>query len=92
MAMVRVETAMQMLQLAMAELPLKSPEHSTVLDALSKLSKSFNRPKSQDMVPAQIQEMARSQQQSGVAQMMAQGGGAPAPGGQPPQPPMPPMQ
>lgn len=72
--MVQVETGMQMLERALPSLGMNSPEHAAVVRALSALSKAFTRQRSQDLVPAQIAEMQRAQQQGPVAQMM--GGGA----------------
>lgn len=86
MGMVQVETAMQMLEQALPQLGSTSPEGASVLKAMGALAKHFNRPKSKDLVPAQIAELARSQQQSPMAQMMGGGAGAPA---QPPQQPSP---
>lgn len=77
MGMVQVETALQMLEQALVSLGSQTPEGAAVLKAMSALSKNFTRTQSQDLVPAQIAEMARAQQQSPMAQMI--GGGAPAP-------------
>lgn len=76
MGFVQVETAMQMLEQALPTLGSNTPEGEACLKALQALSRVINRQKSQDLVPAQIQEMARAQQQSPIAQLM--GGGAPA--------------
>lgn len=93
MGMVQVETAMQMLEKALPTLGSNTPEGQAALSALKTLSGKFQRQKSQDLVPAQIAEMARAQQQTPIAQMMAQGGGAGgAPqGGPQQQPPAMPM-
>lgn len=85
MGMVQVETAMQMLERALPVLGSNTPEGKAALGALSMLSKIFQRQQSQDLVPAQIAEMARAQQQSPMTQMMAQGQPQ---GAQPPQMPM----
>ncbi len=89
MGMVQVETAMQMLEKALPVLGSNTEEGKAALRALHTLSQKFQRQKSEGLVPAQIAEMARAQQQSPIAQLMAggQGGGAPAP--QAPQAPMP---
>ena len=91
MGFVQVETAMQMLEKALPTLGSSTPEGKACLSALNMLSQKFQRQKSQDLVPAQIAEMARSQQQSPLAQMMAQGQGAQAQpqGGAPAPAPMP---
>ena len=86
MAMVQVETGMQMLEQALAGLGSTSPEGAAVVKALGTLSSKFTRSKSKDLVPAQIAEMARSQRQSPLAQMMGGQGapqGANAPAGAP---------
>lgn len=88
MGMVQVETAMQMLEKALPALGSNTPEGAAALKALSTLSSKFNRQKSQDLVPAQIAEMARAQQQSPLAQLM-QSGDAPQGGAQPSPQPMP---
>lgn len=87
MGMVQVETAMQMLEQALPTLGSNTPEGAAVLKAMSVLSKPFNRQQAQPLVPMQIAEMARSQQQSPIGQLMA---GAPsgAPAGQPPSVPL----
>src|SRR5688572_515091 len=79
MGMVQVETAMQMLEKALPTLGSNTPEGKAALGALNTLSKIFQRQPNQDLVPAQIAELARAQQQSPIAQMMGQqGGGQPA--------------
>ncbi len=80
MSAVNVEGAMQMLEQALPGLGSNTPEGQAVLDALSKLSKHFNRGKSKELIPAQLMELARAQKQSPVAGMI---GGQPAPQGQP---------
>lgn len=79
MGMVQVETAMQMLERALPVLGSNTPEGKCALQALTVLSKCFQRQQAEQLVPAQIAEMARAQQQSPIAQLMAQqqGGGAP---------------
>ena len=89
MGMVQVETAMQMLEKALPVLGSNTPEGKAALQALHGLSRAFQRPQSQDLVPAQIAEMARAQRASPVAQMMQQPPQQPQGGGQPQQPPMP---
>lgn len=83
MAAVQVEAAMQMLEQALPALGSNTEEGAAVLRAMGTLSKSFQRSRSKDLVPAQIAEMARAQKQSPIADLMAggapQGGGAPAP-------------
>lgn len=88
MGSVNVEGAMQMLEQALPSLGSNTPEGAAVLDALSKLSKHFNRGKSKELVPAQLMELARAQKQSPMAGMMG-GMGAPAAGGAAPSPAMP---
>jgi len=91
MGSVLVDAAAQTLGKALASLAFKSPEWEAAHKALGILNKAFNFQKTSDLVPAQIAEMARTQGQSPIGQIMAGGGGAPqgAPG-QPPQPPQPP--
>ena len=74
--MVQVETGMQMLERALPQLGMNTPEHAAVLKALAALSKTFARQQSEALVPAQIAEMAKSQQASPMMQMMQGGGGA----------------
>lgn len=78
MAMVQVETAMQMLEQACAALGSDTKEYTAAEDALTKLSKVFNRQKARDLVPAQIAEMARAQQQSPIASLIEAPQGVPA--------------
>ena len=80
MGMVQVETALQMLEQALPQLGSNTPEGEACLKAMGILAKVYNRTKSQDLVPAQIQELARAQQQTPIQQMM---GGAPAPAAAP---------
>ena len=88
--MVRVETAQQMLEQALPALGMNTPEHAAVTKALSLLSKHFQRAKSEQLVPAQIAEMARAQGGSPVQQMIPGGGAGQQPQQQPqPQPSMP---
>lgn len=83
MGMVQVETAMQMLEKALPVLGSNTPEGKACLSALNTLSQKFQRQQAAGLVPAQIAELARAQQQSPVGQMMNQGGapegGAPMP-------------
>ncbi len=74
MGAVNVESAMQMLEQALPALSSNSEEGKAVLEALSKLSKHFNRQKSKDLVPAQLMELARAQKQSPMAGMIADSG------------------
>lgn len=94
MGMVQVVTAMQMLEKALPTLGSNTPEGKACLSALNTLSTKFQRQKAEDLVPAQIQEMARAQRASPVAQMlMQQQGQQQAPQGAAPQPaPAPTMQ
>ena len=90
MGAVTVESAMQMLEQALPSVGSNTPEGGAILDALSKLSKHFNRQKSKDLVPAQLMELARAQKSSPLAGMIQGGGmggqGTPPPGAQPPMP------
>lgn len=79
--MVQVESAQQLLERALPQLGMNTPEHAAVLKALTALSKAFNRQQSESLVPAQIAEMARAHGGSPIQQMIP-GGGA----GQQPQP------
>ena len=72
MGMVNVESAMQMLEQAIAELGSNTEEGKAVLEALTKLSKHFNRPQAAELVPAQVMELARKQRQSPLGAMMDQ--------------------
>jgi hypothetical protein len=81
MGMVQVETAMQMLEKALPVLGSNTPEGKACLAALNTLSQKFQRQEAEQLVPAQIAEMARAQQASPLAQLMAKQGAA----GQPPQ-------
>lgn len=72
MGMVNVESAMQMLEQAIAALGSNTEEGKAVLEALTKLSKHFNRPQAAELVPAQVIELARKQRQSPIAAMMEQ--------------------
>lgn len=83
MGMVNVESAMQLLEQSLASLGSNTEEGKSVLEALTKLSKHFNRPQSQELIPAQVLELARKQRQSPIAQMMQPGAEQP-----PQQPPM----
>lgn len=89
MGRVNVEAGMEMLEQAIPTLGSDTPEGHAVIKALSILSKVFQRQQAQGLVPAQIQELARQQQQSPLSQIM--GGGQPpagaAPQGAPGQPP-----
>ena len=84
MAMVQVETAQQMLEQAMPALGADSDEYKAVERAMKALAKNFKRSQASGLVPAQIAEMARAQQQSPLTQFMGGAGGA-----QPPQPAQP---
>lgn len=78
MGMVNVESAMQMLEQAIAELGSNTEEGKAVLEALTKLSKHFNRPQAAELIPAQVLELARKQRQSPLAAMMDQPAQPPA--------------
>jgi len=90
MGAVNVESAMQMLEQALPSVGSNTPEGAAILDALSKLSKHFNRQKSKELVPAQLMELARAQKSSPLAGMIGGGmggaGATPPPGAQPPMP------
>lgn len=79
MGMVQVESAMQLLEQALPALGSTSEEGAVVLKAMSLLAKVFNRPQAQELIPAQIAELARAQAPSALQQMMTQGGGGAAP-------------
>lgn len=86
MGRVQVESAMQLLERALQAVGTTTAEGEAVLKALTALAKHFNRQKAQELVPAQILEMAHANQPSDLQQMLAQRPGA---GGaqQTPQPP-----
>ena len=81
--MVQVETAQQMLERALPSLGMNTPEHAAVTKALALLSKHFERAKSEQLVPAQIAEMARAQGGSPIQQMMPGSGAGQQPQQQP---------
>ena len=81
MGLVQLETAMQMIERALGSIG-KGPEHDAAIKALSCLSKVVNRQQSEDLVPAQLAELMRTQQASPMQQIMAGGGGG-APQAQP---------
>lgn len=72
MGMVSVESAMQLLEQSLSNLGSNTPEGTAVLEALTKLSKHFNRPEAEDLIPAQVLELARTQRQSPIAKMMTE--------------------
>ena len=90
MAAVQVESAMSVLMQALGATGPTTKEGKIIIQALGVLSKAFNDPKTEDLVPAQMMEMMRAQAPSGLAQAMQQAppGGPPAGGGAPPGPPM----
>ena len=89
MGMVQVETGMQMLERALPQLGMNTPEHAAVLKALAALSKAFNRSQNETLVPAQIAEMARAQKAAPMQSMIPAGGGMQHPQPQNPPAPMP---
>jgi len=88
MAGVQVESAMSLLMQALGATGPTSKEGKILIQALGVLSKAFNEPKTQDLVPAQMMELMRSQSPSGMAQALMQGAAQGQGGGAPPQPPM----
>lgn len=80
MGRVNVEAGMEMLEQAIPTLGSDTPEGHAVIKALSILAKVFQRQEAQGLVPAQIQELARAQQQSPLMGIM---GGQQAPQGAP---------
>lgn len=87
--MVQVETAQQMLERALPSLGMNSPEHAAVTKALALLSKHFQRQKSEELVPAQIAEMAKAHGGSPMQQMIPGSGAGQQPQQQQPQPSLP---
>lgn len=75
--LVSVQAAADALTQALSQLGSMSPEGQAVISALKALSK-FTGPAAQQLVPAQIMELSRAQQQSPIQDLMA-GGGAAAP-------------
>lgn len=71
-AAAEVESAMQVLTQAMSRLPVAGPEWEAVNKALGLLAKPFARQQAQDLVPAQILQMAQAQQASPLMQILAQ--------------------
>jgi len=70
MGMVNVESAMQLLNQALAHLGSTSPEGAAVLRAMGTLSKHFSNPKAKELIPAQLMELMQAQQASPMAGMM----------------------
>jgi hypothetical protein len=66
-AMVNVSLAMDLLEQTLPSLGSESEEGRTVLNALSSLSKKFghSRPKSQELVPAELMQLMQSLPQAG---------------------------
>lgn len=62
---IKVQTAMLMLQSALANFDLRTPEGQALLDVLKKLAMRFGQPAAQELVPAQIMQMAREAQTQG---------------------------
>src|SRR5512135_354746 len=60
MGKAQVESAMQILEQALAQLGTSSPEGSAVIKALSALARSFSRPEGKELVPSQIMHMAQA--------------------------------
>lgn len=72
MGAVKVQTALLLLQGALAHFDLRSEEGQAVLDVLKKLSLKFGQPGAQELVPAEIMQLARTAQTQGSAPAGAQ--------------------
>ena len=88
MGKAQVESAMQILEQAIAQLGSSSKEGAAVIRALNTLATHFNRQEGNELVPSQIMQMASAARPSPMAAMLAQQGG---PAGGPPPSPMPPQ-
>jgi hypothetical protein len=71
-AAAEVESAMQVLTRAMARLPVGGPEWAAINKALTLLAKPFGQRQAADLVPAQIMQLAQSQQASPLMAMLNQ--------------------
>jgi hypothetical protein len=78
-AIVNVQMAINMLEHALPILGSNSDEGQVVLTSLKSLSKQFGETKSQDLIPAELQMLMQSAQQTGGAPGQA----APMPGATP---------
>lgn len=67
MGAVKVQTALLLLQGALAHFDLRSEEGQAVLDVLKKLSLKFGQPGAQELVPAEIMQLAKTAQTQGSA-------------------------
>lgn len=85
MGKAQVESAMQLLEHALAQLGTTTPEGGAVIRALSALARHFARPEAAELVPSQIMMQAQAARPSPLAQMLQH-----QPQGQP-QPPQPPQ-
>jgi len=72
MGAVKVQTALLLLQGALAHYDLRSEEGQAVLDVLKKLSLKFGQPGAQELVPAEIMQLAKTAQTQGSAPTGAQ--------------------
>lgn len=80
MGAAQVESAMQLMERALPELGIGTPEHDAVIRALGALAKSFARSKNKELVPAQIMELMEASKTPPIAGMLAGGGASqPAP-------------
>lgn len=78
MGIVQVETAMQMLEQALPQFGSGTPEGAAVLKAMQALSKLVTS-QAQNMVPAQIAQLAAAQKQSPIGALMQGQGQPPSP-------------
>lgn len=70
MALVQVEAAARLLERALPQLGSTSPEGASVLKALQAMAKLVGSQQNQELVPAQLMELARAQGQSPMEGMM----------------------
>ena len=85
MGKAQVESAMQILEQAIAQLGSSSKEGAAVIRALNTLATHFNRQEGNELVPSQIMQMASAAKPSPLAAMLAQHGGGGSPSPMPPQ-------
>ena len=79
-----VESCQSVLAQALTKMSPKSPQYEAIVKSLGILAKAFGEQQAQDLVPAQIMQLAQAQQSNPLMQVLAQqgaaGGGGPPPG------------
>lgn len=71
MGKAQVESAMKILEQAIAQLGSGTPEGAAVIRALNTLATKFNRQEGEELVPSQIMQMAQAAKPSPLAAMLA---------------------